>query len=106
MLSACAPQGVREQARGPEMAARQAVALEPGPPPPVLINPDLLWRSAKMLELKKERLRRSREGLQPDSTTAADRQRMKQSRLPLLKSRRKQMPKNEIGTESRVVSVS
>ena len=72
MLSACAPQSVRKQARGPEMAARQAVALEPGPPPPVLIDPDLLWRSAKMLELKKERLRRSREGLQPDSTTAAN----------------------------------
>ena len=70
-LTACAPQSVREPARPPELAAQQTVALEPGPPPPVLINPELLWRSAEMLELKKERLRLSREGLQLDSTVAS-----------------------------------
>jgi membrane-bound lytic murein transglycosylase D len=50
-LSACAELASPEDTpRPPEVAAAQAIELEPGPPPPVLINPDLLWRSARLLE--------------------------------------------------------
>jgi membrane-bound lytic murein transglycosylase D len=50
-LSACAEWTVPEDAtRPPEVAATQTIELEPGPPPPVLINPEMLWRSARLLD--------------------------------------------------------
>lgn len=51
-LSACAELAVvpEDATPAPEVAAARAIELEPGPPPPVLINPDLLWRSARLLE--------------------------------------------------------
>lgn len=70
VLSACVPQTVNESAPpSPEKAASLAIQLDPGPPPPVLISPESLWRAAKRLELKRERLRR--EGLKLDTEMVA-----------------------------------
>jgi membrane-bound lytic murein transglycosylase D len=66
VLSACVPQTVNESAPpSPEEAALLAIQLEPGPPPPVLISPETLWRAAKRLDLKRERERR--QGLKFDA---------------------------------------
>lgn len=55
-LSACAElEAPDDPSRPPELAAAQTIELEPGPPPPVLINPDLLWRSARITERSKGR---------------------------------------------------
>ncbi len=67
LLSACtellAPENVN---RPPEVAAAQAIELEPGPPPPVLINPELLWRSAGLLERDKGFLMDDPEAVEAD----------------------------------------
>lgn len=69
LLSACVPQSVQESAPpSPEEAASMAIRLEPGPPPPVLISPETLWRAAKRLDLKRERERR--QGLKFDTEIA------------------------------------
>ncbi len=47
-LSACADFAPRDDTyRPPEVAAAEAIELEPGSPPPVLMDPDSLWRSAR-----------------------------------------------------------
>ncbi len=70
LLSACtellAPENVN---RPPEVAAAQAIELEPGPPPPVLINPELLWRSAGLLERDKGFLMDDPEAVEADFDT-------------------------------------
>ncbi len=70
LLSACtellAPENVN---RPPEVAAAQAIELEPGPPPPVLINPELLWRSARLLERDKGFLMDDPEAVEADFDT-------------------------------------
>lgn len=64
-LSACAElEAPEDPVRPPELAAAQAIQLEPGPPPPVLINPELLWRSARMLERHKGYLEDDPEALE------------------------------------------
>ncbi len=51
VLSACADLEVDDEVSlPPEVAAAQAIELDPGPPPPVLLNPEMLWRSAGLRE--------------------------------------------------------
>ncbi len=74
-LSACTGLALPEDAtRAPEVAAAQAIELEPGPPPPVLIDPDLLWRSARLRELDKGILMDDPDAVEADAApvTTAD----------------------------------